>query len=263
LEQETFAAVVRHAKEVSQISGERILIEIQKTLTEERASWGVQKWVESELLAAILPEIQRNWVASGKLTLAILDAMPKKPWLSKLAAMLWCSQHARSEVSHSSRGNLELESAGCAAPIACDTDDTLATLKSRLKLSNYELDALRLAVQLQVKLCNAQLEPWSRIQPALVLPHITYALNVFEARAAVCGGGLTATSSWLARQLELPTEQLNPPALVDGGDLIALGFAPGPEFAGLLREVRARQLDGQLQDRTTAAEWLVQRLDEG
>jgi hypothetical protein len=48
------------------------------------------------------------------------------------------------------------------------------------------------------------------------------------------------------RKLALPAEQLNPPSLLTGDDLIALGIPPGKQFAILLRAAREAQLDGHV-----------------
>ena len=44
----------------------------------------------------------------------------------------------------------------------------------------------------------------------------------------------------------MPPAALRPPRLLGGNDLIALGFAPGPAFKQILREVEDLQLDGAL-----------------
>ncbi|MBT5619989.1 MAG: CCA tRNA nucleotidyltransferase, partial [Verrucomicrobia bacterium] len=43
--------------------------------------------------------------------------------------------------------------------------------------------------------------------------------------------------------------------LVDGGDLIALGQAPGAKLGKLLRDIRNRQLAGELTTREQALAW--------
>ena len=47
-------------------------------------------------------------------------------------------------------------------------------------------------------------------------------------------------------------EQLRPPRLIGGNDLIAMGFSPGPAFRAILKEVEDLQLDGELKDRDQA-----------
>jgi hypothetical protein len=52
---------------------------------------------------------------------------------------------------------------------------------------------------------------------------------------------------------------IDPPPLVDGQDLIRLGYKPGPEFKRLLEEVRNAQLDETIGTRDEAIA-LVRRL---
>jgi poly(A) polymerase len=52
--------------------------------------------------------------------------------------------------------------------------------------------------------------------------------------------------------MERPITELDPPPLLTGDDLIALGIPRGPVYARLLRAVRAAQLDGAVSDREGA-----------
>ena len=51
---------------------------------------------------------------------------------------------------------------------------------------------------------------------------------------------------------ELPEEQLKPPPLVTGADLIAEGYDPGPRFAEMLAAVEDAQLEGRVGSREEA-----------
>ncbi len=41
-------------------------------------------------------------------------------------------------------------------------------------------------------------------------------------------------------------EELHPPRLINGNDLIAMGFSPGPLFSEILHIVEDAQLDGEI-----------------
>ena len=51
---------------------------------------------------------------------------------------------------------------------------------------------------------------------------------------------------------ETPPEQVRPERLLRGDDLLAMGYAPGPQFAQILRAVEDAQLDGQITTREEA-----------
>lgn len=53
---------------------------------------------------------------------------------------------------------------------------------------------------------------------------------------------------------KLPPEAFNPPLLLSGDDLKALGLKPGPKFKSWLDQIRTLQLDGVIKSRTDAEE---------
>ncbi len=55
-------------------------------------------------------------------------------------------------------------------------------------------------------------------------------------------------------KLALPTDQLKPPPLVTGEDLIHLGIPQGKAYSRLLRLARDAQLDAKIQTRDEALE---------
>lgn len=54
-------------------------------------------------------------------------------------------------------------------------------------------------------------------------------------------------------------EQLKPPALLSGKDLIGLGFKPGPLFGQILEDVYEQQLEECISTRQEALEWVEQK----
>jgi poly(A) polymerase len=56
---------------------------------------------------------------------------------------------------------------------------------------------------------------------------------------------------------ELKREEIHPPPLIRGKDLIAMGFTPGPRFHEILKEVEEAQLGGELSSREEAMEWVI------
>jgi poly(A) polymerase len=60
------------------------------------------------------------------------------------------------------------------------------------------------------------------------------------------------------RLREMPAEELKPPPLVRGDDLIAAGYRPGPTFGAMLRAAEDAQLEGKVRTREEALE-LIRR----
>jgi poly(A) polymerase len=55
---------------------------------------------------------------------------------------------------------------------------------------------------------------------------------------------------------EFGREAMRPDPLINGHDLIRLGFTPGPLFSKILTAVEDRQLDGRIKSREEALEWV-------
>jgi poly(A) polymerase len=65
----------------------------------------------------------------------------------------------------------------------------------------------------------------------------------------------------IRKQEEFANEPIIPPPLVRGGDLIAFGLKPGPQFGEILEAVETRQLEGALRDREEALEWVRKEVE--
>jgi hypothetical protein len=65
------------------------------------------------------------------------------------------------------------------------------------------------------------------------------------------------------QRLAWPAQELNPPPLVTGNDLITHGITPGPDFAVLLEGVRDAQLEGAIHTKPEALAWVEQTMATG
>jgi len=54
-------------------------------------------------------------------------------------------------------------------------------------------------------------------------------------------------------------ETLSPPPFITGHDVLALGYSPGPRVGEILREIRERQIDGELKTREEALKLLREK----
>jgi hypothetical protein len=53
---------------------------------------------------------------------------------------------------------------------------------------------------------------------------------------------------------ETPPEQVRPPRLLTGDDLLGMGFRPGPQFKEILTAIEEAQLEGKIHTRAEAAQ---------
>ncbi len=232
IEATTFAAIIHHAAEVAVVSGERLAIELRKTLETSKASWAVQKWAETGLLKVLLPEVAARWSDVGIAATARLGRTRQQCWQARLAAILWDVRQEN------------------------DTAELMERLKHRLKLSNEDTDAIAFTLKSQTTLELAISLPWSKVQPLLISPWIDAGVELLELRAEPGDSVVESNLAWLRARLAWPDQQLNPPPLVTGQDLIARGLRPSPKFKQLLQDVRDQQLDGLLTTTGEAIRWI-------
>jgi poly(A) polymerase len=54
-------------------------------------------------------------------------------------------------------------------------------------------------------------------------------------------------------------EELQPPRLLNGNDLIGMGFSPGPLFSEIMRTIEDAQLDGEISTSDEARRLVIDR----
>jgi tRNA nucleotidyltransferase/poly(A) polymerase len=238
IEAETRAAIAEMAPQVTVVSAERIATEMRAMLVHPSRAAAIAMLHDVNLLNVILPELaaladasdaadrNSNW----QLTLRTLDALIAPDFPLALAALV-----------HSAEPPL-----------------LTSELARRWKLSNQERTLAEWLVAKMPQMFELPTLPWSRQQPLLVHPAIGDLLELFDAWSLARNVDRRPLEH-AREKLLLPPEQLNPPLLVGGDDLIAHGVRRGPAFTRLLQAVRDAQLEGQIQNRREALE-LVDRL---
>jgi poly(A) polymerase len=235
IEPDTLAAIQQMAPQVLQVSAERIGQEMRGLLLSHRRRHGLTLLVESQLASAVLPEVlpletrpapRGMHGTAWSYTLEVLALLETPTLPLVLAAMLWLADR----------------------PAA-------AQVASRWRYSNDIRETAAWLARHADSLDNAPVRPWSQVQPLLVNPAAAELIQLHAARAAVEGGDDAHVQSCRDR-LAWPADQLDPPPLLTGHDLATLGIPRGPQYARLLAEVRAAQLDGHLADRTAAIEFI-------
>ena len=81
-------------------------------------------------------------------------------------------------------------------------------------------------------------------------------LALHAAALAARGEAPTSHDAAVGRAAEIPPDEIAPPPLVVGDDLLALGLQPGPRYKQILDALYDAQLNRELQDRGRALEQL-------
>jgi poly(A) polymerase len=103
----------------------------------------------------------------------------------------------------------------------------------------------------------------STLKRFLSLPHFDEHLELHRLDC-LCSNGHTATYEFIRQKIqEFSREELHPPRLLTGKDLIAAGYKPGPGFSRALEAVETAQLEGDIHTREEALQVARAILDSG
>jgi poly(A) polymerase len=217
LEPATLHAVQVMAAEVSQVSGERIGAELRRIVAHPSRARGAALLGEAQLLPPLLPE------------LALHAAANDGPWEAALTRL---EQIQRATVP---LGFAALFFGMIDAP-------RVREIGRRLRLSNKEIDRTAWLLEQLPAMLDAASLPWPRLQRLLIHDGRDELLALLAATRPADDAGLARCRAQLAR----PIEELNPPPLVTGDDLIRHGVRAGRQFSALLEHLRDRQLDREI-----------------
>ena len=118
----------------------------------------------------------------------------------------------------------------------------------RWRLSNKETDEAAWLVERRDALAAPQSMRWSKLQPLLAHPWAGSLVALHEASSPQGA----EEGAYRRQLLTQPRDRLDPPPLVSGDDLQAIGLRPGPKFKAILQTIRDVQLDGEVQTREEA-----------
>lgn len=139
--------------------------------------------------------------------------------------------------------------------------DAVWAICRRLKLSNEEAEAITWLVAQRHSLQTAPHMKLSELKRKLSHPLSHALVELFRVETLAHGGDLTPVAFSQDYLRNTPREILDPPPLLGGNDLKALGIAPGPAFKEWLDNVRDAQLNGEVSTREQALEWIRIRLE--
>ena len=254
LERETFAAIQKMSHLVMAVSPERIAAELRAMVSRSGRGRALELLEETGLAREVLPEVApadrdgASPLATWRQSAQIIQAL-HTPDLASALSVLFCA--ANCEAKGARRASLQ-------------------RAVSRLRLSNREsqtagwLLATVEAIETPEKTADAQAgglavtteiagRPWSQVQPWLAHPDAVLLADVLRARADG-GRGSAQTAAWVSQQLSRSQDDLNPPPLLTGNDLLAMGVPAGRPIGAMLASLRRLQLDREIQTRNEAME---------
>jgi len=259
IEDATFAAIRQLAPTITDIAWERIGDEITRILTEGGARRGFELLDESGLLKVLLPEID-----ALKGTRQSPDYHPEGDVFNHTMLLL---SHLESPSDTLAYGCLLHD---VAKPLCFRQEGERITFYShtekgaamaeeilkRLKRSRAVAERVSYLVRNHLRHVQAPHMRLSTLKRFLREEGIDELLELTRIDALSSNGDLRYYHFCQERLAGLNEEEIRPAPLVRGGDLIALGYTPGPLFAEILRDVEDKQLGGELTSREQALDWI-------
>jgi poly(A) polymerase len=263
IEPETWSVIRREAAAIDRIAWERIGEEIRLILGEGAAKRGFELLHASGLLAAIMPELlAMEGVAQTPLhhpegdvwthTLLVIDQLRDPSESLALGALL---HDVAKPVCAGRKTTAEGERITFYGHPERGAEMAVAICQ-RLKRSRVVWERVAYLVRHHLRLVSAPLMRTSTLTRFLREDGIDELLELARIDATASNGDLQYYDFCRAKLASLSAQQMHPPALVTGRDLIAIGFTPGPRFSEILQAVEEQQLEGALADRDTALAWV-------
>jgi len=124
----------------------------------------------------------------------------------------------------------------------------------RLRLSKESTERVCWLVTRHLYFKDARRMKDSTLKRMFAEPGFWQLAELHRADALASWGNLDDYHYVLERHRNMPPEQVEPPPLINGHDLKAMGYEPGPLFRAVLAQVREAQLNGRISTRGEARE---------
>ena len=256
LEPGTAVAIRELAPAVNQVSRERVRDELTRMLTEGRAGIAFEMLDATGLLAQVLPEVVKmkgvaqppQYHPEGDVwvhTLLLLAGLPAgcPPALAWAALLHDVGKPATFRVAPDRiRFDGHVETGVRIAEEIC----------RRLRFPNHETELILSLVANHMRFADATKMKESTLKRFFRLPHFDQHLALHRLDCLASHGSLELYDFARERFETLPEEQVRPPLLLTGKDLIEAGYRPGPQFTQMLAMAEDAQLEGAIHTREQA-----------
>ena len=257
----TFAAIQKLAPMIHQVSRERVRDELTKMLTEGHARKAFELLDETGLLKEVLPEIDRmhgveqppQYHPEGDVwihTMMLLEQLPAN-----------CSRTlAWGALLH----DVGKPPTFRVAPDRIRFDGHVEIgvrmaheICHRLHFSNDDMEQIEALVANHMRFKDVEKMKPSTLKRFLRLPQFDEHLEMHRMDCRASHGELGLYNFALEKLQTTPPEEIRPQPLVDGDDLIDLGYRPGPRFKQILGAVEDAQLEGKIHSREEAVKFVT------
>jgi poly(A) polymerase len=260
IEPRTWRAVVAMAARIRKVSAERVRDELTKLLLSPQPGPGLKLLAKSGLLRHALPEVDamrgvgqpKAFHPEGDVfvhTVAALGRLPRR----RSAALAWATLlHDVGKpptFEKSTRKGIRRIRFPEHARVGAEMADAILR---RLRFSNAEREAIVAMVANHMTFKDVPRMKLSTVKRLLARPTFEEEIAMHRADCLASHGSVANVRILRGWQKKLGREEIRPPRLITGADLIALGLEPGPLFGRLLHEIEEAQLGGEVTTREEA-----------
>jgi len=249
-----FDAIRNHASAIHRISAERIRDELTKIITHGGSRRGMEILAATGLLEQVLPEVSAlrevkqpaEFHPEGDVwehILRMLAMLPSGAGVENDSCLAW---------------GIVMHDIGKALTYTEDTsgihfyghvregERVAEDIMRRLRFSRVEAETILALIRCHMMFMNVKEMRPNRLKRFLRMPHFELHLELHRLDCLGSHGFLDNYDFCRARLMEIAEEELHPPCLLSGRDLIDMGLHPGPLFSEILRAVEDAQLDGAI-----------------
>jgi poly(A) polymerase len=267
IDSKTFDAIGKQVSAIHRISAERIRDELTKILTHGGPRRGMELLAETGLLKEILPEVNAlhgvgqpiKFHPEGDVwehTLRMLALLPSGAGVENDSRLAW---------------GIVMHDIGKARTYTEDASgihfyghvregETMAEgIMRRLRFSRVESETILALIHCHMLFMNVKEMRPNRLKRFLRIPDFELHLALHRLDCLGSHGFLDNYDFCRTKLIEIAKEELHPPRLLSGRDLIDMGLHPGPLFSEILCAVEDAQLDGHISTFDEARKMVMDR----
>jgi poly(A) polymerase len=260
IEPATFAAIQKLAAGIQQVSRERVRDELTKMLTEGHARQAFLLLDETGLLREVLLEISAmkgvqqppEFHPEGDVfvhTLLLLEELPH-PCSPTLAWGALLHDVGKPSTFRVAPDRIRFDN-------HVDVGVKMAEeICRRLRFSNDVAEQVLALVANHMRFAHVPRMKESTFKKFVRMPHFEEHIELHRLDCQASHRDLTSYNFTRERIAAIPPETIRPAPLISGDDLIAAGYTPGPRFKEILSLVEDAQLEGRLQSKDGAMEYV-------
>jgi tRNA nucleotidyltransferase/poly(A) polymerase len=263
IEPATLAAIKRHASEISVVSAERLRDELTKILTEGAARRGFELLGDTGLLPFVLPEI------------AAMKGVEQPP-----------QYHPEGDVWTHTLLMIEQLPAGTPATLAwgvllhdvgkpptfrpiSETGDRIRfdghasvgermgeEISRRFRFSNEDIEQIVALIANHMRFKDVERMRAATLKRFVRMPRFNEHMELHRLDCTSSHRHLNAYNFIQTMLAETPHEEIHPPKLLTGEDLLAMGYRQGPVFGQILATVEDAQLEGKIETKEEASQFV-------